>query len=64
LLVVHSSGLLPGPPLPFEQDGRWGYKDAVGRWAIPPRFEIAGSFSPEGLAAVVDTRGWAYINLG
>lgn len=49
-------------PVPFEQDGKWGYKDAHGVVVIKARFETAGAFAPEGLAAVVDDQGWAYIN--
>lgn len=48
--------------VPFERNGRWGYKDAGGNVVIPPRFEIAQEFSPEGIAAVVDEKGWAYID--
>ena len=48
--------------LPFEKNGRWGYKTAQGKVAIEPRFAIAKAFSSEGIAAVVDEEGWAYIN--
>lgn len=48
-------------PVPFEKDGQWGYKNPGGRVVIPPRFKLAEPFSSEGLAAVVDARGWAYI---
>lgn len=51
-----------GYPVPFQQDGKWGYKDAGGRVIIEPRFQTAGAFAAEGLAAVVDEQGWAYIN--
>jgi len=48
-------------PVPFEQDGHWGYK--LGRKVvIEPRFAMAQRFSHEGIAAVVDERGWAYID--
>lgn len=47
---------------PFEQDGRWGYRDDAGRVAIEPRFAHAEPFSPQGIAAVVDGAGWAYID--
>jgi len=47
-------------PVPFEQDGHWGYK--LGRKVvIEPRFVMAERFSHEGIAAVVDEQGWAYI---
>jgi hypothetical protein len=47
---------------PFEQHGKWGFKDASGKVVIPPRYQMAQEFSPEGLAAVVDAQGWAYID--
>lgn len=47
--------------MPFEQDEKWGYKNERGQVVIPPRFIIANDFIPEGIAAVVDTDGWAYI---
>lgn len=49
-------------PVPFEANGRWGYRSATGAVLIPPRFVMAQEFSPEGIAAVVDERGWAYID--
>lgn len=48
--------------IPFEQGEKWGYKNARGKVAIPPHFSIANDFSPEGIAAVVDEQGWAYID--
>lgn len=50
-------------PVPFEKHGRWGYRDVRGGIAIPPRFDLANPFSPEGIAAVVDEKGWAYIDI-
>jgi hypothetical protein len=47
---------------PFEQDNLWGYKNDKGEVVIPPRYEVAQPFSPEGIAAVADGSGWAYIN--
>ena len=47
---------------PFEKDGRWGYRTVEGKVAIEPRFAVAKAFSPEGIAAVVDEEGWAYID--
>ena len=49
-------------PVPFERDGKWGYQDEQGRVVVAPRYALAQEFSPEGLAAVVDEAGWAYIN--
>lgn len=48
--------------IPFEQGGKWGYQNASGKAAIPPRFSVANEFSPEGIAPVVDEQGWAYID--
>jgi len=48
--------------IPFEADGKWGYKDAQGKVAIEPRFVLAQDFSPHGIAPVVDDTGWAYID--
>lgn len=48
--------------VPFQVDGKWGYKDPQGKVAIKPRFVLAQEFSPQGIAAVVDETGWAYIN--
>ncbi len=45
----------------FEDNAKWGYRDDRGVVVIPPRFEIAQEFS-NGIAAVVDGEGWAYIN--
>ena len=48
--------------IPFEDAGTWGYKNASGQVLIKPRFTVAQAFTPEGIAAVVDETGWAYIN--
>ncbi len=47
--------------VPFEKDGKWGYRDD-GRLVIPPRYQIARGFSTSGIAAVLDEKGWAYID--
>ena len=47
---------------PFEQGEKWGYRNAAGKVAIQPHFSLANEFSPEGIAAVVDVKGWAYID--
>ncbi len=51
-----------GKLVPFENEGKWGYKNASGQVLIKPQFDMANDFSPEGIAAVVDDKGWAYIN--
>lgn len=62
LLSLAAQDPLLRPPVPFERGGKWGYRDPRGVVVIPPRFELAKPFSPEGLAAVVDEQGWAYID--
>ena len=47
---------------PFEQAGLWGYRNARGKVIIPARYIMANAFSRCGLAAVVDQKGWLYIN--
>jgi hypothetical protein len=46
----------------FEEGGKWGYRDGKGRVVVQPRFIFANEFSTEGIAAVVDEKGWAYID--
>ena len=48
--------------VPFEKGGKWGYKNSHDKVVIEPQFIIAQDFTPEGIAAVVNTQGWAYIN--
>jgi hypothetical protein len=43
------------------EDGRFGFIDKTGDWAIEPRFDHAGSFS-EGLACVLVDRKYGYID--
>lgn len=31
--------------IPFQEDGKWGYKDKDGNVVIPPKLEAAGEFS-------------------
>ena len=67
LLVLWLSAALPGfgaqgKLAPFEEGGKWGYKDEGGKVIINPQYSVAGDFSSEGIAAVVDHAGWAYIN--
>jgi len=50
--------------VPFEKNGRWGYQDNTGKVVIPPRYQVAQEFSREGIAAVADQKGWAYIDTG
>jgi hypothetical protein len=49
-------------PVPFKKGDKWGYRDSGGSIVISLRFEVALAFSAEGLAGVVDSQGWAYID--
>jgi hypothetical protein len=46
----------------FEENDRWGYKNASGQVVIKPHFAMADDFLPEGIGAVLDDHGWAYID--
>ena len=46
----------------FEDGDKSGFKDARGKVVIPARFQIAGDFAKNNLAAVLDDWGWCYIN--
>ena len=48
--------------VPFENDGRWGYRDDGGNVVIAPQYQVAQEFTSGGIAAVVDGQGWAYID--
>ena len=42
-------------------DGKWGYIDTVGKYAITPQFDEAGNFE-SGLAPVRIGDRWGYID--
>jgi hypothetical protein len=46
----------------FEKNSRWGYRTKAGDQVIAPVFLMATDFSKEGMAAVVDEQGWAWID--
>lgn len=48
--------------IPFQENDEWGFKDKEGMVRIKPQFVIANDFSSSGIAAVVDSAGWAYID--
>jgi WG containing repeat len=50
------------PPVPFEKDGLWGYRSGK-TVVIQPAYQVADGFSKQGIAAVVDANGWAYIDV-
>jgi hypothetical protein len=60
-LAIHPTGAQT-KLVAFEEDGKWGYKNASGQVVIKPRFHMANDFLPEGIAAVTDDRGWGYID--
>jgi len=62
LLLVGCAKPAPGPLLPFERDGRWGYRTRSGEVVIAPRYEVALEFTAGGIAPVVDDGGWAYVD--
>lgn len=62
LVVAVQESLAQERLIRFEQNERWGYKNSLGKVVIEPQFEIAEDFSAEGIAAVVDAKGWAYID--
>ncbi|PRY87975.1 WG repeat-containing protein [Mongoliibacter ruber] len=55
--------ILPGREgmYPAMKDGKLGYVDALGKWAIEPKFEDAQKFN-EGFAAVKSGNQWGFIN--
>jgi hypothetical protein len=46
---------------PEQQNGKWGYVDATGKFLIPPQLDSAGGFS-EGLAPVELNKRSGYIS--
>ena len=48
-------------PYPDNESGLWGYMDAEGRDALPPRYTQARLFS-DGVAAVCQNDVWQYID--
>ena len=62
LLFICGAPVFAQKLISFETPNGLGYKDARGRVRIAPRFSLAGDFTPEGLAIVVDEKGWALID--
>ena len=46
----------------MKSDGKWGYINARGEWAIPPRFDYADAFAADGLARAESDGKWGFIN--
>lgn len=49
-------------PVLIEQNEYFGYRDRHGVIVIPMQYSLAEEFSKEGIAAVLDKQGWAYID--
>jgi hypothetical protein len=52
----------PGLPQRLESKGKWGFVDAEGNVVIEPKYRLAGGFTPDGIAPVLDDKGWVYID--
>jgi hypothetical protein len=62
LIYKEHSTWIPGCARGSEENGKYGYIDAKGDWAIPPRFDEAGGFSANGLAVAEENGKWGYID--
>jgi len=62
LTLAVQDGLTQDRLIRFEQNEMWGYKNSSGQVVIEPQFEMAEDFTAEGIAAVADSKGWAYID--
>ena len=49
-------------PVPFEENGKYGFKDQGGTVIVPPVYDIVSGFT-EGLAAVKKDKKWGYVDL-
>jgi hypothetical protein len=47
---------------PFEQDGKWGYRDPSGKIVIQPRFRHAEKFGDHDIACAKDDKGFVWID--
>lgn len=47
----------------FEQDGRWGFRDADGEVVIAPQYFMVTPYTAEGVAGVISEGGPAFIDL-
>ncbi len=52
----------PAKLAPVEKDDLYGYADPSGTLVLPARYRMAMEFTDNGIAAVVDDEGWAYID--
>lgn len=49
--------------LAYEDGGKYGYRNLAGEVVIEPRYIHALNFLETGIGAVVDDKGWAYIDI-
>lgn len=61
LLVIPLAVLANDKLSPYNDSGKFGFKDAAGNVVVPAHFDAAGSFS-EGLAAVKSGKKWGFID--
>lgn len=61
-LWVQETIVRPDFPVRFERGGKWGYTNGQGEVIIKPRYLLASDFTAGGIAAVVDSGGWLYID--
>ncbi len=48
--------------LAVSKDGKWGYIDKTGNYAIQPKFEYAFNFNPNGIALIIYNNRYGYID--
>ena len=60
LLTLHATA--QNNPVPFEENGKYGFKDPGGTIIVPPVYDIVSGFT-EGLAAVKKGKKWGYVDL-
>ncbi|PIE86305.1 MAG: hypothetical protein CSA05_01320 [Bacteroidia bacterium] len=46
----------------FQDSAFWGFKNSSGKIVIEAKYRMAFDFSPDGIAAVIDSSGWKFIN--
>jgi hypothetical protein len=59
---LRNADLFANGRLRVKEGFTWGYKDASGKWAIPPKYNDAENFA-DGLARVQDGTKWITINV-
>ena len=57
--LSHTGG---GPPVPFQENGRWGYADASGKPVVPAQYTAASAFNKEGQAVVAKDDAYGLVD--